>query len=132
MKEQFVPYEIALKLKEKGFNEKCFGFFLSNERNKHTPTLNLTIRKLNENVVRKECCSAPLWLQVIDWLAEKHNIDISIPPFYDAGGRLYTAMYFLKSDGTLISDDENTFMLGEFDTKQEARRAAILHALTII
>ena len=25
MKKQFVPYEIALKLKELGFDEPCFG-----------------------------------------------------------------------------------------------------------
>ena len=27
MKEQFVTYEIALKLKELDFNEECFGYF---------------------------------------------------------------------------------------------------------
>lgn len=27
MKEQFVTYEIALKLKELGFDEKCFYYF---------------------------------------------------------------------------------------------------------
>ena len=25
MKEQFIPYELALELKELGFNEECFG-----------------------------------------------------------------------------------------------------------
>jgi len=27
MEKQFVTYEIALKLKELGFNELCFGYF---------------------------------------------------------------------------------------------------------
>ena len=31
MEEQFVTYEIALKLKELGFNEECFGYYHVNE-----------------------------------------------------------------------------------------------------
>lgn len=27
MEEQFVPYEIALKLKKKGFDEPCFRYY---------------------------------------------------------------------------------------------------------
>jgi hypothetical protein len=124
----FADHEISVLIREKGFTEKCFRYYQHGVLEAYY----LEFTDFNTKYHNKNIISAPLWGQVIEWLAEKHNIDISIPPFYDADGRLYTAMYFLKSDGTLISDDENTFMLGEFDTKQEARRAAILHALTLI
>jgi hypothetical protein len=31
MRDQFVPYEIAVKLKEKGFDEECFGWWFVDE-----------------------------------------------------------------------------------------------------
>ena len=31
MKNEFIPYEQALQLKELGFNEQCFGYYVGNE-----------------------------------------------------------------------------------------------------
>ena len=71
MKEQFVTYEIALKLKELGFDEDCIGrFFMGIFQQEFSP----------ENYPYKEVNSfhCPLWQQVIDWLREKHNLCIEI------------------------------------------------------
>ena len=37
MKDQFVPYDIALKLKELGFNDECFGYYDYTEFEKWIP-----------------------------------------------------------------------------------------------
>lgn len=72
MKHLFIPYEIAVIAKEKGFDEPCLKWYSSNG-------------KLNNNVgdILSEnqkslygCCAAPLYQQIIDWLREKHNIYI--------------------------------------------------------
>lgn len=93
MKEQFVPYDIALKLKQKGFDEPCFGtynsfgdFILSNSEY----PLNKNSDKLYDDIWLKHIqkdypehtpdmlCTAPLWQQVFDWLREKHNLHVVI------------------------------------------------------
>ena len=71
MKNEFVPCEEALALKELGFDEECFGFF------------NLTINKkvmLNNNsyggfgLTQEHIVLAPLYQQAFRWFREKHNL----------------------------------------------------------
>ena len=78
MKEQFVTYEIALKLKELGFDEECFGryegtdYYLEKWNGvKLEPT-----HTTSQNTFSWQLASAPLWQQVIDWFREKHKIRV--------------------------------------------------------
>lgn len=69
MKEQFVTYEIALKLKELGFDDICFCIY-NRERslrfnNMHNPKDRYKNCKLAKNNGK---IPAPLWQQAIDWL----------------------------------------------------------------
>jgi hypothetical protein len=157
MKQQFVPYEIALKLKDKGFDEECLGTYQIRSANPSYMYGKIAYYDIETNKVPKLCIehskiqknsyleneifngvkwgsiAAPLWQQAIDWFAEKHNIDISTPPFWSGDGRQYSTIIYLKSTGSIVSDDENTFHLfPEKDTKQEAQLMAIEHALTLI
>lgn len=68
MKEQFVTYEIALKLKELGFDEPCFGWYSYEEFNP------LRIQKCETYLGIESCTKAPLWQQAIDWFAENYII----------------------------------------------------------
>lgn len=61
MKEQFVTYEIALILKEKGFNELCLGVYKTFGQ--------FTLSKTE--YIRDMVCTAPLWQQAINWLKSK-------------------------------------------------------------
>jgi hypothetical protein len=61
MEKQFVTYEIAVKLKELGFDERCFGAFL---RGKYYP-FDITHRFFGEP--QHDIVLAPLWQQAIDW-----------------------------------------------------------------
>lgn len=56
MKHLFVPYKLALELKEKGFDEPCFGFW------------NESYLDLTRFVDKNKELKAPLYQQVIDWL----------------------------------------------------------------
>ena len=73
MKEQFVPYEIALKLKELGFYEECLAFYLWQSWN---DSERLEIGDDSEYKV--ETLSAPLWQQTFDWFRIKHLLHSSI------------------------------------------------------
>jgi len=79
MKDQFVTYEIALKLKELGFDEGCFGYYSpgNNEFSffNEYPLLE-TVLKADNSIIL-----APLRQQCIDWLLKEHNIFISIEDY---------------------------------------------------
>ena len=82
MKENFVPYEIALLAKQKDFNERCFNYY---KENGELHEIDLYYPKM---MVRTECV-APLYQQLIDWLFEEYNMHISywcvfaIPDWWD-------------------------------------------------
>ena len=68
MKEQFCNYEIALKLKELGFNEPCAGWI------DETGFQSVWIREVRNADCHANNCALPLWQQVIDWLRVTHKI----------------------------------------------------------
>ena len=82
MEKLFVPYELALKLKEKGFDEICLGFYSTkynySEKN-FKPKLFISTNDKETQMIRNvvKDCSAPIYGQVIEWLDTK-NIHIQI------------------------------------------------------
>ena len=76
MKEQFVTYEIALKLKELGFGEECLVFWFKKEQklsieNEYYNILMCQKNKNSDFNINSNYISAPLWQQVIDWFYDK-------------------------------------------------------------
>lgn len=125
MKNQFCSYEIALKLKELGFNEKCLGCFYNGE---------FYIGNSASDTKTYNDCDAPLWQQAISFFRTKYNLKIDVidnslekrwafligevfsnKPIYGSGKWLN-----LKSNGVYY----NTF--------EEAEERAILKAIEIV
>ena len=78
MEEQFVTYEIALKLKNLGFNEGCLaifyrGKFMNGRIEPYVWNLVNSI-KTNSDSNNLDIVTAPLWQQTIDWFREKYRI----------------------------------------------------------
>jgi hypothetical protein len=69
MKHLFVPYELALLAKEKGFNESCFMFYYNDGDG-------LTDDGIFKTGTDSNPCNAPLYQQLVDWFRVKHNIQI--------------------------------------------------------
>lgn len=72
MREQFVPYELALKLKELGFKDKGLGF--SYMRFKCEGVGNAYVEEVVPNYLYDRwnlICIAPLWQEVFDWFTRK-------------------------------------------------------------
>ena len=84
MEDQFVPYEIAIKLKELGFDEPCLAYFSTvydSIAQEHNGKLilgkdpeNLTCQKKMHYLFGQQILLAPLWQQAIDWIGENHCI----------------------------------------------------------
>ena len=74
MKKEFIPYEIALALKELGFDEPCFAHFV-----KHYNEIKCILNSddfdewWTNNSDNLEC-KAPLYQQVFRWFREKYNL----------------------------------------------------------
>ena len=74
MTKEFIPYELALRLKALGFDEPCFGSWWFNP----------SIHKLNEEELQiiksyyfglpEYCILAPTFSQAFRWLREKYNL----------------------------------------------------------
>lgn len=76
MEKEFVPYEMALKLKELGFDEKCIGaYFMTGNNNVKFPSVWYENSTLKMGV---KSCTAPLWQQAFDWFREEHRLYIQI------------------------------------------------------
>lgn len=74
MKDQFVTYEIAKKLKELGFNESCLGDYYERDGK-----FELVIYgEFRPDTV--EWMPSPLWQQAIDWLRTEHGIYVAYVP----------------------------------------------------
>jgi hypothetical protein len=69
MKNEFIPYEQALALKELGFDEPCFGYYSIDSLNLKTPTFNM-----GKPFEYKWCLPAPLYQQAFRWFREKHGL----------------------------------------------------------
>ena len=80
MEKQFIPYELALELKELGFDEKCIGLWQSKYNS--VPYLNINsvenIDTLLSGKIHNEdvnyIVKSPLWQQAFDWFREKYNL----------------------------------------------------------
>ena len=77
MNEDFAPFELAVKLKEKGFDEPCYGYYHCNGGN---DSFELCGDRDFLNSKNKHRIAAPTIPQVLKWLREQKKIHICIYP----------------------------------------------------
>ena len=136
IQKQFCSYEIALALKELGFDEPCIARFNSDGnfiilRQTATSDMSLvsTIKNSEDitlfigDVVTPIC--APLWQQVVDWFRETHGIHIDLDFGIGWG-------YGFIPVGATVEHDWNHFEDNHNWSYPEAREAAILEAIKIV
>jgi hypothetical protein len=114
MKEQFVTYEIALSLKELGYDEECLAAF-----NNGKICLLGEFKKINP---MKWDAPAPLWQQCIDWFREKQKIHIIFSAGRDLGYS-YRAVYLVHF---------HSIGNGFYKTYEEAREQVILQCIELL
>lgn len=75
MEEIFAPYEVALKFKEKGFEEECFGYWFMDFKGYSITYPQTQFKKWHND--KKETLALTRQ-QAIDWLDKKHGLGIEI------------------------------------------------------
>ena len=130
MNNEFVSYEIALKLKELGFDESCFGYYNIDPALK-TPPVNISIPFNHE-----WCLSAPLFQQIFRYFREKFNWQASIEATKDQHSRELGYNYWIWNSETGL--EYHTMPMNcpsgdwEFKTYEDAELACLLKLIEII
>ena len=69
MTKEFVPYELALKLKQLGFDKPCFGYYQYTRLKLQLPLIKSETQP--QTYMGGEDCSAPTFQQAFRWFREK-------------------------------------------------------------
>lgn len=99
MKEQFVSYETALKLKELGFDDDCFAYKLG----ENSPISFCLMCGIDTNYLKNSkieiegAVCLPLWQQVLDWFRVKYDIHvvITVNPYSSSSDEIYGYKIYL-------------------------------------
>ena len=100
MEKEFIPYEIALALKELGFDEPCFGYYTGDK--KHLvlrPNMGRRNEDLNDIV-----CTSPLYQQAFSFFREKYNLDVTFRKMDYGPESQFTGYYFSIYKGNELID----------------------------
>lgn len=123
MEKEFVPYWLAVKLKELGFDEPCFGYY-------DTDGLQVSIHYWypeNKNTSFTESqttnnpkISAPTFSQAFRWFREKYNIYAIILPSYADDKVVKDRFFYEIANGRKLNQE-----LNYHNTYEEAEQACI-------
>lgn len=142
MEKEFVPYELALKLKELGFNEPCLAYYYKHGNSKKEklfyypsqdeydiddhPYLELNSKTNND---------APLWQQAFDWFREEEELL----------NHITTHLQDIGEDGSLVESYGYRIMynkdgykcdvwekLARFDTYEESRLECLKRLIELV
>ena len=125
MDEIFVPFEIATKLKDIGFNKKCVTFYNKWEELNRSDdwSIGYTIDDLVKYHKYPTNCLAPTWEQAINWLRTEKNIYIELGANFSAKNwEFLIAKLWEKGTGSYYHGY----------SYEEARKQSILKAIELI
>jgi hypothetical protein len=124
MEKEFIPYELALRMKQLGFDEPCFGF--------HSKIHGLMMVKTSgSSSLYKDAgeCLAPTFSQAFRWFREKydlyHVITIADLGKYETGNPDFQCAIYSK-DPVLITN------MNKYNTYEEAELECLKKLIEIV
>lgn len=116
--EDLVPFELAVKLKEKGFEEKCLCHYISNDivYNIESPIANNQMwfcHNKYDNIWHRDNIDAPTILQVLKWLRKEKDIYISV--FIDDDSDNPATYEIYKGTECVCTHQGEYFTLGDWN-----------------
>lgn len=110
MEKEFVPYEIALQLKELGFDEPCFGIWIG--RGSKYDVMYVAKQEDAWMAEQNDGILAPTFSQAFKFIREKYNLIGLVEGGYDNGKNIFTYVIW-EGFKDIITDDY-------FETLEEA------------
>jgi hypothetical protein len=132
IEEQYVSFEVAKLLKEKGFDVPCGSYFVigENKKDKTKERFNISSVVSNRNNYKSELpdheyISCPTQQLAMRWLREVHNIFIEVNVSIDLNGNYHYSYNILDTECKYIRKGYTYFDW----TYEEAVEAALTYAL---
>lgn len=127
---EFVTFEIAKKLKEKGFKEECLCYYIDKDLfyNIESPIANNQLwfsHNKFDNIWHRDNYDAPTISQVLKWLKKEKNLFVS-PSLYKKGYESYIQSTIFE-DGKDYTDIWR--VKGFYPTYEQAALAGIEYVL---
>ena len=122
MNKEFVPYEQSLALKELGFDEICFCYYLYHDikvRSKELQTVyspgivDIAVKPVSTG--NFYAFKAPLYQQAFKWFREKHRLQAEILWRGDMGCFCYKTGNFKYGEHTFSEKDYKTYEEAELE-----------------
>ena len=132
MDKNFVPYVESFELKQLGFDEPCFGKFLTSFQSNwkdYELILELGMNETfedNRNIyLLEKACSGPTFSQAFRWFREHQDwaIDSWIQPYLSEQPKQYEAFYWTRGEKVSV---------GLFSSHGEAELACIRKLIEIV
>jgi hypothetical protein len=115
MKNEFIPYEQALALKELGFDEPCFGGYYSNQDNVNLWFFKEAKNSDRDERVREGFATAPTYSQAFRWFREKCGL-----------------RHFIEYDNGHYNAVVQSSLVYHCDTHEEAELACLNRLIILI
>ena len=125
MNENFVPYELSIKLKEKGFNRPCCGYY---HIGKGDDSFETCINSDFLNSLNEYRVGAPTIPHVLKWLREEKNILVCVLPTGWNHARECSLYYYVVYDTTNYFWKREEYQQS-IETYEEAELAGIEYVL---
>jgi|688.fasta_scaffold1262566_2 hypothetical protein len=125
MEKEFVPYELALKIKQIGYkkegvDEDCFAFYDEEE-------YLFTVREQDD--INEEWLIAPTFSQAFRWFREKHGLFVA-PAAASYENGLY--LWFFEINSTVLPFGTGLGTTDDFKTYEEAETACLQKLIEIV
>jgi hypothetical protein len=130
---KFVDKQLALKLKEKGFDKPCFGYYFIEDKNENNLHKNITCGGDVKNCLRKlsdeKHIDAPTIEQVLEWLREEKYINFGIFPYTYTAGVYYNLNLIWKINPDIKFEVEDYIVNIPYKTYDDACIAGIEYVI---
>ena len=134
MNDDFVPFELADKLKEKGFREECLCHYIGEDLvyNIESPIANNQLwfsHNKFDNIWHRDNIDAPTISQVLKWLRKEKKIHIEIFLYNGKYGYLINSITQICEDDLFHECLNEDTVNEEYTTYEQAAIAGISYVL---
>jgi hypothetical protein len=122
LEKDFAPHPEALELKQLGFDEPCFKFYIeTGELIPASYSKEGTVYPANSDLL-PEWTASPTYSQAFRWFREKHGMVFN----------LVGSVYYYPSVAFVFVDGSSEIELGEYDNYEEAELACLRKMIEIV
>jgi hypothetical protein len=129
MEEEFIPYELAVKLKALGFDEPCFGRWWFRADMHKLNEASLEIIRSNYFELPEHFILAPTFSQAFRWFREKYSLYSHIRESYAFDN---TLGFVSQINGSCVTHGIVDKPINRFDTYEEAELACLTKLIEIV